>query len=114
MTIPPFIPPSVIDRLIDAVESLNQSLAELSKIHQPDESLTNEEVCEILHIVPDTLRRRISKGVFVEGFHYTGTRGDRLWSKSRITRYLETRHDKSLQENDLKQWHKQLKKSKKS
>lgn len=103
------IPASVLERFINAIESLNQSITELIQINQPDEHLTNEEVCQMLKIVPDTLRKRISTKVFIEGFHYTGKRGDRLWSKQRMDRYLETRHDPTLQQNDLKQWHRQIK-----
>lgn len=103
------IPAPMLERLIDAIEFLNQSIAELVEISKPDEHLTNEQVCQILKIGPDALRKRITTKVFIEGFHYTGKRGDRLWSKQRMDRYIETRHDPSLQQNDLKQWHRQIK-----
>lgn len=106
------IPAPILERFINAIESLNQSIAELTELSQPDQHLSNEQVCEILKIAPDTLRRRIARKVFVEGYHYTGQRGDRLWSKRRMDRYLETRHDPDLQKNDLKQWHRQLKSKK--
>jgi hypothetical protein len=108
------IPAPILERFIDAIESLNQSIAELIELSQSDQHLTNEQVCLILNIAPDTLRRRISAKTFIEGFHYTGKRGDRLWSKRRMDRYLETRHDPILQQSDLKQWHRQLKNGGKS
>jgi hypothetical protein len=108
------IPQPILERLIDALENLNQSIAELNDLSQADQHLSNEEVCLMLKIQSDTLRRRIAKQVFVEGYHFTGDRGDRLWSRRRMDRYLETRHDPTLQQNDLKQWHRSLKKPEKS
>lgn len=103
------IPQPILERLIGAIENLNQSIAELTDLSQADQYLTNEEVCLMLKIQPDTLRKRIVKEVFIEGYHFTGERGDRLWSKRRMDRYLETRHDPSLQQNDIKQWYRSLK-----
>jgi hypothetical protein len=107
------IPAPILERFINAIETLNQSIAELIDLNQPDEHLSNADVCEMLKIGPDALRRKIVSKLFIDGYHYTGKRGDRLWSKRRMTRYLETRHDLTLQQNDLKQWHRSLKKSEK-
>jgi hypothetical protein len=106
------IPAPILERFIDAIETLNKSIAQLINLSESDTHLSNEQVCQMLNIGADTLRRRIVTKVFIEGFHYTGKRGDRLWSKRRMDRYLETRHDPTLQQNDLKQWQRSLKNKK--
>lgn len=103
------IPTSLQERLVTAIENLNQTIAEIAELNQADQYLSNEQVCEILKIAPDTLRRRIKNKTFLEGYHFTGSRADRRWSKRRLDRHLETRHDRSLEQADIKQWHRQLK-----
>lgn len=100
--------PQIRDIIVDVLEE--KLLPAIAQIERPVDWLTNDEACQYLKCQASTLRRAMRDGVFVAGYHYSGSGRDRRWNSKHLSRYLEVRDIPGQQERDIARWQRSLSK----